>query len=392
MTERNAEHARFAPSGADIWARCTAAIAAQEVMPPEPDGDEAAEGTAAHWLLAQTLLGLSVPEGAIAPNGVPITADMRQAIVEMVDDFNATAASFNGSGDSWFYQIETRVAAHTTIHRQNDGTPDLYAVNWTRQTIYVWDYKHGHGFVDVFENLQLINYFAAIFETDVARGPFMRSGLDGWRAVFTIAQPRCYVRDELGAGLRSWHVDAPLLSPFIDQLENAAILADTKPEHTTGEHCRYCRAIVPCQANARAASAAVDVILQGVNLRDPSPTDLGRQLQILNEAVERAKHRLTAVEAHALATIEQGRNVPGYKLGWSVPRMTWAKEMIDFAAAILASFGLDVRPGLALPTPNEAAKQGVDAAVIKPYTFTPPASKKLVRANSDSAEKTLGRR
>ena len=85
-----AEHSPIAPSSADIWMNCPGSVAMQAAQPPEEETEESREGTAAHWLLEQILLKLTVPADAIAPNGVPINDEMRAAVRELVDDVEAT--------------------------------------------------------------------------------------------------------------------------------------------------------------------------------------------------------------------------------------------------------------------------------------------------------------
>jgi len=376
MPDRTAEHARFAPSGLGIYGPggCPASVRLQAEQPPQEETDESREGTAAHWLLAQTLLKLPVPDGAIAPNGVPIDAEMREAIKEMVVDFNDTAAAQKGT---WYYNIETRVAAPLTIH------PDF----WATRRLYVWDFKYGHRFVDVLRNWQLIGYALCIAETEGI------ADLADWVVVFTIAQPRWYGRDELGGTLRTWVANGADVAGQLFQELRAAVWAADKPDApcSTGENCRYCTAIWDCEASRRAGGASVDLIM-GAQSANMNAQAIGVELLTLNRAAERVKARLSALEEKATALIFQGQDVAFHKLENGQSRTVWDKTKIDAAALTLHVYGVDVRPGVALPTPREAMKKGIDAAVIKPYVTTTPAAKKLVAATSHGAEKTLGRR
>ena len=104
------------------------------------------------------------------------------------------------------------------------------------------------------------------------------------------------------------------------------------------------------------------------------------------------KARLSALDAQALALLGRGERVPFHSLGWTKPRTAWDKDRQAEAAGLVAMFGVDVQPGVALPTPGQCIKQGVDGSVIAPYTFTPSPSQKLVRADDSTASKILGRR
>ncbi len=377
------QHARLAPSSAHIWVECPGSVAMQERQPPEEETDESREGTAAHWLLCQTLRKIDVPDGAVADNGVPINDEMREAIQEIVTDVFDTLKDCKG-GD--YFQNEARVLAHAMIHPDNDGTPDVHFVQRSRKTVHLWDFKYGHRFVDVMRCWQLVNYAAGVIETEKI------ADWRDWTFTFTIAQPRCYVRDELGGPLREWFTTGHELAPLFDRLAEAAGAA-SQPNAPckTGAHCLDCKAAWDCEANQRMGGACLDLI----HAQQPlgmSNASIGLEAKVLADAMARVKARLEILEVKALAAIDRGENVPWHKLDWTQPRLGWIKEKQAEAAQFVEMFGVTVLPGVALPTPSQCIKQGVDEAVIKPYTFKPHASKKLVRVAENTATKVLGNR
>lgn len=381
----DSQHAILAPSSADRWGPdgCAGSVAMEARQPEQEPTEESREGDAAHWLLAQTLLKLTVPEGAVAPNGVPINDEMREAIVELVDDVNDT---LKGCRPGDYYQIEQRVHAHRMIHPENDGTPDCYFVQFSRKTFHIWDFKYGHRFVDAYKCWQLINYAAALVED---------AKVDDWRDwsfTLTIAQPRCFERDELGGTLREWYVTGAQIAPLFDALRTAAHAAmEPDAPLRTGPHCRDCRAQWDCPANQRAGGVALDVIRsQGSSRMDAAA--IGVEAKALAEAMDFVKARLNALDAQALAILGRGDRVPFHSLGWTQPRLAWDKERQAEAASIVAMFGVDVQPGVALPTPSQCIKQGVDGSVITPYTHRNEPSRKLLRVDDTTASKILGRR
>lgn len=385
MTDRTNEHAKLAPSSAHRWGPdgCAGSVAMEGRQPEQEPTEESREGDAAHWLLAQTLLKLTVPADAVAPNGVAINDEMRDAIVEMVDDVNDT---LKGCQPGDYYQIEQRVAAHALIHPENDGTPDAYFVQFSRKTVHIWDFKYGHRFVDAYRCWQMINYAAGIIED---------AQINDWRDwsfTLTIAQPRCFERDELGGTLREWFVSGRDLEPLIDALRIAAHAAlQPDAQLRTGKHCRDCRAQWDCPANQRAGGAALDVIrMQGSAGMDARA--IGLEAKVLAEAMDFVKARLSALDEQALALLGRGEAVPFHSLGWTQPRLTWDKGRQAEAAGIVAMFGVDVQPGVALPTPSQCIKQGVDGSVITPYARRNEPSRKLLRVDDASASKILGRR
>lgn len=378
-------HAPLPPSSAYLWGPggCPGAMQMQSNQPPEEETEESREGDAAHWLLCQTLRKVTVPADAIAPNGVPINDEMREAIGEIVDDVGRTLA---GLKDGDYFQNEVYGAAPTLVHPDNGGTADVEAIFWSSKTYHNWDFKYGHGFVDVYENAQLINYGAIAIESHKIPDP------ENWTFVFNIAQPRCYARDELGGTLRTWLVGGERLMELVHALSAAAYAAsDPNAPCSTGDHCKHCRAAWDCEANQRAGGASIDLIHQQQSL-GMDERAIGLEAKILAQAIERGKDRLAVLETKALEAISSGKNVPYHQIKFGEGRTVWDKARIPEAASLVGMFGVDVQPGVALPTPSQCIKQGVDAAVITPYTTRNAGAKKLVRVDDKTAAKTFGRR
>ena len=382
----NSLHAPLAPSSAAVWGApdgCRGSVAMQARQPEQEPTEESREGDAAHWLLAQTLLKLTMPDDAIAPNGVPINQEMRDSIVEIVTDVNDT---LKGCAPGDYYENEQTIKAPRLIHADCWGTPDVLFVQWSRKTVHIWDFKYGHRFVDAFRNWQMIAYAACAIED---------AEIDGWREwtfSLTIAQPRCFERDELGGSLREWFCSGEEMAGYIEALRQGALEASQPdaPLHT-GPHCRDCKAAWDCPANQRAGGLALDIIRsQGSSGADV--TALGVEAKVLAEALDFVKARLASIDPQLQAALNRSERVPFHRVGWTKPRLTWRKETQAEAANLCAMFGVDVQLGVALPTPQQCIKQGVDEAVITPYTHRNEPAQKLERIEDASASKILGSR
>lgn len=375
-------HAPLPPSSAHMWGPggCPASMQMQSRQPEQEETEASREGTAAHWLMEQTLLKLVVPADAIAPNGVPINDEMREAIQEIVRDIEDTVKGAQ-SGDYW--QCEMRVSAAKMIHPDNWGTPDVFFVQHSRKTLHIWDFKYGHRYVDEYQNWQMIDYAAAIFETE---------GIADWRewsVTITIAQPRCYNGE---SSLREWFTDGATLAPLFETLAVAARAA-SQPDAIckTGAYCLDCTAAFDCPALQRLGGAVMQ-FTHGQGSLGMEPSAIGLELKMLADAESIVKARRQALEVKAQELLNQSIAVAHHKIDWTKPRLAWVKDRQAEAANLMAALGLDVQLGVALPTPQQCMKSGIDEAVISPYTVKPPASQKVVRVEDRHADKVFGRR
>lgn len=186
-----ASHAMLAPSAAPIWGICSGSVAARQAF-PSLDSEASAEGTAAHWLAAEVLRSYQTSDvrdelsfvGKVAENGVTVTEEMAEAVGHYVVDVLKVA---NKHGGLQSLRIEQRVAIDR-VHPDNWGTFDCSLAVTAENgqiTLYVWDYKHGHGKVYAASNDQIIEYATGIIDTA------------GWSdldvvVVSRIVQPRCF--------------------------------------------------------------------------------------------------------------------------------------------------------------------------------------------------------
>lgn len=347
-------HAMLAPSSAARWVQCAGSVIMSACYPQE-ESDTSREGTLAHAVASALLMGQPVPPDA--------TEEMLDGAETYVDAIRATIP--NGLP----LVVESRVDC-TSVHPDNWGTPDTYAIDYDKRRLYVFDYKFGHRHVEVFENWQLIDY--AIGVREVARKARPDVTFDD--VVLVVIQPRSYHRD---GPVRSWTLNKDDALPYQRRLRDAANAA-MQPDAvtTTGDECRDCPARHACPALQSAAYAAVE--FSGVNIPfDMLPGALGRELSVMQSAADLLKARISGLENEVLGTIKRGVIVPGWMTEQGSGREKWARP-IDEILALGEMMGVSVSKPSAI-TPKQAIKAGIPAAVVAGYTETPVGSVSLVR-------------
>lgn len=378
-------HAFLAPSSAAVWAPeegCRAFPALAERFPEPEDSPQSREGTAAHWVVSEELSGREVHAGDVAPNGLPIDREMIECAEGMLEDVRLVRVANPGSD----MLIEEYLHA-AAISAKNGGTPDAVVVNREKKTIFLWDYKYGHGYVDARENWQLLNYLIGA----LARFAGNAVHWGGWKGVLTVAQPRNYHSD---GPLREWHVTGEeMRDHYLPRFKtSAAECLVPDPVATTGAHCIYCPARHACDALSRSAYLSLDVSQQATASELP-PEALGVELRLVEDAIERLKSRKTGLEEQALGAIRSGGKVPGYAAEATSKREAWKTETAE-VLALGAALGVDLLKKPEPLTPNQArkslAKVGVDGSVIDAYSERPRGAAKLSRTKENAARLAFG--
>lgn len=368
------DHAPLAPSSASRRRACAGSRKMEQLYPQLDDSPASAEGTAAHWAASETLSGRIVDSGQIAENGVMLTDEMIDAADMYVDEVRKVQELYPDS----VLHIEERVG----IEYINDdcwGTPDCWLFGGN--TLYEWDFKYGHRFVDVFENWQMIEYSAGILD---------KLGIDGISdnfitVVMTIVQPRCYVG---GSPIRSWSLRASDLRGYFNaarMFEQKAM--DDNAQLTVSPECRDCSARHACPALQRASYADMNVATEAVPF-DLPPQALGTELRYINAAIDTLTARATSLEEQALSMIRKGTAIPHFTAQYGMGRERWAKPE---AEVIAMGELMGVKLGTTkLVTPKQAIKAGMNADIVKSFTETPRGELKLVPDDGTTARKIFG--
>lgn len=373
-------HAYLPPSGAATWVHCAAAPGMWALY-PERDGDPdaAEEGEAAHWVFSELFAGRFPCVGEIAPNGVAITEEMNDGAVLYVETVYGAWRPEAGA-----IHVEKRIDV-PSVHTLNWGTPDTWFYDPVSRTIHLFDYKFGHGYVDEFENWQLIDYAAGIIDLLDLDGT-----ADQQTTVrMTIVQPRCYHKD---GPVRTWTVRASDLRPFINLLRSAAerVVGELVPAATVNDGCKHCPGRHACTALQRTAGQAAELSLRSLP-DEMTPEARALELHLLRRALARLEARVSGLEDSVHADLLGGQSVPFFGLEQSVGKLAWQVAPNE-VEALGRMMSVDLtKPGVLTPTQarDKLKKAGHDPEIIGAYATKPRGAMQLVPVNSKTARKVF---
>lgn len=397
-------HSPLAPSSAYRWEPCPGSVPLEARYPEQEETEASAEGTASHHAGAEELLGRPVAVGDLAPNGVVLTDEMIEGASMWTTDVFTVCIATGTPLDH--LQVEQRVQMPRIFEgkvkcsacegRGTDllghpcdpcggtgevdgscyGTPDTWLYVPSAGTLYVWDYKFGHGVVEHVENWQLIAYVCGILDLLGIDG---RNDQELW-VDMRVVQPRAYHRD---GRVRSWRVRASDLRGYFNKLAAAAAEAmGTHPHTLSGPHCLHCKAAAHCPTLKRATWSAADFV--GGSAPESLDADSAAyELGLLEHIAVLVKARLQGREADVTARLKRGEVVADWCLEPTYGRQTWKEGDEAQVIAVGDMCGVNLRKPEAAVTPLQAvklaAKKGVDASVIYEYSETPRTGVKLAR-------------
>lgn len=340
-------------------------------MYPEADSDASREGTAAHWVAECLLSGKPEhPIGTMAPNGVVVTDEILLGAKVYADNVRQTLAKYRD--EPQVLVLEQPVKCGSIHPEYCWGTPDARLWLPRKQRLILWDFKFGHGEVEVVDNDQLLVYLSGILDS---------IGVDGLSdqelmVEFRIVQPRCYTAD---GPIRTHAFRAHEARTHFNQLAAAAEQAlRPNPPTVSGPHCAYCPARHACSTARRAAMSAVDYT--GTSMPEPVTAEaLSFELELLERAEEAIKARKTGIAAQVESFLRAGKQVPGYALEQASGRRKWrAEHNVTTLKALGAMYGINLIKEEPI-TPTQAKQKGVDASVIEAYSEVPSAGMRLVK-------------
>lgn len=352
----NQPHAPLAPSSAARWVQCPGSVVGQLASPlPDDDPEASEEGTAAHELAATMLKGDSVTHTD--------DAEMFEAAAFYA---NTILKLVSQQVEKYELHVEERVTC-PTIHEHNYGTPDAWMFNRALATLDVFDFKYGHGYVEVYENWQLLNYAIGILsQLGIITAPTQIN--------LHIIQPRSYHRD---GPHRTWSLRLVDLSQYQTQLRCAAQAAlSDNPSFNTGDECKYCRARNTCPALLTVGYGAIEASSRSMPL-EMTPQVTGMVLRQVRTAMERLKAIESGLSQQAEHILRNGGRVPGYHLESKPSARSWKVPATE-VLALGDMMGVPLGKPVDVITPTQAIKAGIPETLIDTYAERKNGAAKLV--------------
>jgi hypothetical protein len=359
------------PSGAATWNVCSGSIEMRSMFPDAPDeadSEVTEDGTACHWLAAETWENRFQSEGTLAPNGRVLTDEMFDA----VDMYHGVLRSWPG-----VVAVCEKYVPIPRILQGFGGTPDAWAYNPDTCTLYIADLKFGFRFVEVWDNLQLICYACGIM--DALRLDWARTNI-----VFTIVQPRARHKD---GPVRVWKTTGDAILPHVTML---ALAATRATQYVPNPGCTDCPGRHICVAYQNAALRAVEISYGGGNTHELNPPALGAELRLLKDAAKKLEGRISGLEVQAESLLRKGTPVPGWTLSATYARETWREgseaELLTLAEKYFG--GVTITKPAKLVTPNQA-RQVLPKDIVAMYAHKPSTGVRLTKADPYAAHKAF---
>lgn len=374
------DHAYIAPSSLARIVQCPGSVALCATLPDEPDGIEAQEGTAAHWVADQYADGNEVEFGSSIPTPGNFTVDH-----DMIHGARLWASTVG------YGSVPPFPVASTRIHPADCwGTPDRWRWDPIVNRLRVWDYKYGFGLIEAKGFWQGIAYAAALLESfELMHDPDV--GVD-----ISIIQPRAYHPD---GPVRTWQTTVGELRVWINQARAAAHEAlpppnsgydGRVPSTNTGPECLHCPAAKA--GICTTLSAAATKVTEWAGAIDPLRMDeraLGIHAQILEQGATLLEAMRTGIMAQIEALLRGGKSVPGWKMTPGRSNLIWNDGTAPTTVQMMAG-NVNVMKPPTLITPTQAKVAGVSEDIIALLAHRPPAALKLVQDDGSEATKVFG--
>lgn len=302
-------HALLSPSAAHRWLTCTPS-ARLEARYPETTSEAAEEGTLAH-ALGEYKLRLQYNCGEAA---TPEQLDEIKRNKWYSDEMNGYATAYaDFVSDRYADALKVTPDAVLFVETRldlRDLLPDAFgtadAVIIADGLLQIIDLKYGKGVaVSAERNRQMMIYALGALHT--------------YRGVYEVNRVQMYIYQPRLDSCTSYTMTADDLEKWAREelAPRAATAYKGEGELVIGEHCRFCKHRVHCEALAKEA-----VALAAKDFEDAKedPASIGRVLQVADTVTG----YINAVKEYATAEALKGRKWDGFKLveGRSIRKVT----------------------------------------------------------------------
>jgi len=334
------QHAKYNASSAYRWIACPGSVALSERAPKLPPNKWALDGTEAHELLDYALKNkmrdaweASIMADRIAKDTHPDAGERIDSVQQALDYIWDIMDAYE---DAIMY-VEHKFEFPTNVAPgQAYGTCDCVIYVPSLSLLFVCDYKHGMGLVEVEENEQALYY---------GTGAVLGSGhMQADTIGLVIIQPR---PSHAEGRIRSSFVDRSRLEQFVNEVDAAIVVAQAPDApRIPGPHCRYCPANTICPEREAQALSAVRGMFANVKdisrdkLPNPSHLPIERLLEI-KQGMATLREYLDDVDEALFAYAMEGGVVPGFKLVEGLARRRWEGDPGEIANTLLTVTKVD---------------------------------------------------
>lgn len=350
-TDPTALHAVYAPSSSHRWTECTASAEAIARLPEQEEGEEAAEGTAAHEEI-ERCFSLAERAGTSPRMVLDFEHPAAYGIALVIDFVKQLTANKTVDDRLW---IEQRVALTDQIW----GRCDVAHWHAESRTLTIVDYKNGQRAVDADENPQLRIYAAAVMFTKNLPVKWIR---------YVVVQPNDW--RPFVPRVKQWSESVDALYSWVERVANIP----TQPKSfTAGEHCRNCPLFGKCSASQDLLANLGAVIAGLVSPDSVRPEQVALFLATQKPIEDAFKGFARVWQKKAL-----GGAVPeAMKIVATRPHRAWLNE--DWAREfVVKRFGVEK---LLPPTPAQVEELGATEAEINGLSHRPEGGPVLAFAN-----------
>lgn len=261
------------------------------------DGENAQQGTLAHWLFQQKLSRRVDLWQFLDKTPVNDQIVDREMIVNVLDYCKIVETIGAGHVEQRYEIVNGEFAGF-------GGTPDFIFYDWLLRILVILDLKYGFIPVTPFRNWQLLSYVWLFHET------FPELPIKSVK--MGIYQPRNPTKEGV---YKTWRVSfSEMESEYFPKIKQSLTDCQSSISITrAGDHCHYCSAMLQCDSNLKTCLRIVN--LGGMQCgQEPTGEQLSNQLKLFRFASGILKKRLQVVESISEHRLKIGEQLPGYCL------------------------------------------------------------------------------